>query len=331
MTKNPASTDALPTRLNADAQREQLMAQVAKLFYDLDKTQNEIAADTGLTRWQVARLLREAREVGIVRIEIVPRSPRLPHVEAALQRRFGLREAIVLATSGAEDVALNVVTQAAGRYLAGLQPAPDLVAVSWGRTMSKMAQWLPPHWNDGVHMVLLNGAINIRNIEEHTNNVAERFAHAANGRATLLPVPAIFGSARTREAIEEDAIIADVLRLGDEAPVACFSMGALSERSVLVESGYLNLEQLRDLERRGAVGDILGRFVDESGGIVAPELDARTIGLRPERLRRKAYAIGVCVGVGKQRIARACVRSGYVNVLATDETTAQFLLEDPHV
>jgi deoxyribonucleoside regulator len=326
--RSATTNDALPTRLSADAQREQLMAQVAKLFYDLEKTQGEIATETGLTRWQVARLLREAREVGIVRIEIIPRSPRLPHVEAELQRCFKLREAIVLATSEAEDVALNVVTQAAGRYLAGLQPVPELVGVSWGRTMSKMAQWLPPRWNDGVHVVLLNGAINIRNIEEHTNNVAERFAHAANGRATLLPVPAMFGSARTREAIEKDQIIADVLRLGDEAPVACFSMGELSERSVLVESGYVNPEQMRELRKRGAVGDILGRFVDDNGKIVAPEIDDRTIGLRPERLRDKAYAIGVCVGAGKHRIARACVRSGYVNVLATDEATARFLLED---
>jgi deoxyribonucleoside regulator len=326
--RSATTNDALPTRLSADAQREQLMAQVAKLFYDLEKTQGEIATETGLTRWQVARLLREAREVGIVRIEIIPRSPRLPHVEAELQRCFKLREAIVLATSEAEDVALNVVTQAAGRYLAGLQPVPELVGVSWGRTMSKMAQWLPPRWNDGVHVVLLNGAINIRNIEEHTNNVAERFAHAANGRATLLPVPAMFGSARTREAIEKDQIISDVLRLGDEAPVACFSMGELSERSVLVESGYVNPEQMRELRKRGAVGDILGRFVDDNGKIVAPEIDDRTIGLRPERLRDKAYAIGVCVGAGKHRIARACVRSGYVNVLATDEATARFLLED---
>jgi deoxyribonucleoside regulator len=324
---NTSTSDALPSRLNADPQREQLMAQVAKLYYELEKTQGDIAKETGLTRWQVARLLREAREVGIVRIEIIPRSPRLPHLEAELQRRFALREAIVLTSSGDEGVDLNVVTQAAGRYLAALQPAPALVGVSWGRTMIKMAQWLPPHWNDGVHVVLLNGAINIRNVAEQTNNVAERFAHAGNGHATLLPVPAILGSERTREAIEQDHIIADVLRIADEAPVACFSMGELSERSVLVESGYVDETEMRDLARRGAVGDILGRFIDEHGKIAAPELDNRTIGLRPERLLDKAFSIGVCVGRSKHRVVRACLRARYVNVLAIDEATAHFLLE----
>ena len=317
----------LSPRLGSEAEREQLMVQIAKLFYELELTQNEIARETGLTRWQVSRLLRDARAGGIVRIEITPRSPRLPHVEAELQRRFKLREAIVVASQEDEDVALNVVTQAAGRYLAGLQPRPGLVGVSWGRTMTKLAHWLPPRWNDGVEVVLLNGAINIRNVEEPTNNVAERVAHAGNGRATLLPVPAVLGNARTREALEADPVIAEVLKVAEAAPVACFSLGEMSERSVLLKSGYLDQALLARLAKRGAVGDILGRFVDERGQIVMPELDARTIGLRPERLREKAYAIGVCVGERKHRAVRACVRAGYLNVLVTDEATAQFLLE----
>jgi deoxyribonucleoside regulator len=88
--KSASTNDSLPSRLNSDPQREQLMAQVAKLYYDLERTQGDIAKETGLTRWQVARLLREAREVGIVRIEIIPRSPRLPRLEVEMQRRFGL-------------------------------------------------------------------------------------------------------------------------------------------------------------------------------------------------------------------------------------------------
>jgi deoxyribonucleoside regulator len=325
-----SSNENATTRLGSDAEREQQMVQVAKLFYELELTQGEIARETGLTRWQVARLLRDARGSGIVRIEITPRSPRLPHVEAALQRRFDLREAIVVGHQEDEDVALNVVTQAAGRYLAGLQPAPALVGVSWGKTMTKMAHWLPPRWNDGVEVVLLNGAINIRNVEEPTNNVAERFAHAGNGRATLLPVPAVLGSARTREALEADTVIAEVLKVADAAPVACFSVGEMSERSVLLKSGYLDESLLAELTGRGAVGDILGRFIDEEGRIVMPELDERTIGLRPERLREKAYAIAVCVGGRKHRAVRACLRAGYVNVLVTDEATAAFLLEHGH-
>src|ERR1700712_2192989 len=137
---NRPLTDTQTARLPSDSQREDQMVQVAKLYYDLEKTQSDISRETGLTRWQVSRLLRDARESGVVRIEIIPRSPRLPELEVALQKRFGLREALVLGVD--DDSALNVVTQAAARYLCGLAPTPDLIGVSWGRTLTKMAQWL---------------------------------------------------------------------------------------------------------------------------------------------------------------------------------------------
>ncbi len=52
-------------RLPSDELRVQLMVQVAKLYYELEKTQSEIAAKVGLTRWQVSQLMREARELGL--------------------------------------------------------------------------------------------------------------------------------------------------------------------------------------------------------------------------------------------------------------------------
>ncbi|WPP01147.1 sugar-binding transcriptional regulator [Pseudomonas sp. HR96] len=315
----------LAPRLPSESQREDLMVQVAKLYYDLEKNQSDIARETGLTRWQVSRLLRDARDSGVVRIEIVARSTRLPHLEAQLQRRYGLREALVVADN--EDAsALNSVTQMAARYLCNLQPAPDLIGVSWGRTLTKMAQWLTPRWNEALNVVLLNGAINTRSVGEPSHNVAERFAQAARGQATLLPVPAILGSAHTREALEQDPIIASVLQLGQKAPVACFSLGELSQRSVLLESGYIDEALLAELARRGAVGDIMGRFIGADGQVVMPELDQRTLGLHPQALRDKAWSIAVCVGAAKHAVVLACLRAGYANVLATDQATAHFLL-----
>jgi len=328
MNPSPALEDitGLAPRLPNNSQREDLMVQVAKLYYDLEMNQSDISRETGLTRWQVSRLLRDARECGVVRIEIVARSTRLPHLEAELQRRYGLREALVVADTD-EASALTSVTQTAARYLCNLHPAPELIGVSWGRTLTKMAQWLTPRWNEAVNMVMLNGAINTRSVGEPSHNVAERFARVAHGRATLLPVPAILGNARTREALEDDPIIASVLQLGHQATVACFSLGELSSRSVLLESGYIDEPLLAKLARRGAVGDIMGRFIGADGQVVMPELDDRTLGLRPQALRDKAWSIAVCVGAAKHAVVLACLRAGYANVLATDEGTALFLLE----
>lgn len=325
-----APPDPASHRLPLDGQRDHLMVQVAKLFFGLDRSQTEIAAELGLTRWQVSRLLVEARETGVVRIQIVPRSQRLPDLEVALQRSYGLREAVVVpgvAGGGDENIALETVAQAAGQYLASIKPRPALIGVSWGRTLAAVAQALPPVWAEGVHVVQLNGAVALCMTTARTNSVAEDFARAGPGTATLMPVPAIVGSARTRAVLEQDRIVADVLRLAGRAAVLCFSFGALSGDSVLVSSGYLDARDIESLREKAAVGDILGRFIDTRGRIVDPDLDARTIGADLASLKGRDRVIGVSSGRAKHAVVQASLRAGYANVLITDAATATYALD----
>jgi len=308
-------------------QRESLMIQAAKRYYDLDMTIGDLAKDMGLTRWQARRLLNDAREAGIVRIEILPRAARSPEVESRLQRRFGLKEAVV-ARPPYDDpaVALAGVAQAAAQFIAALGPTP-LIGISWGRTMNAVARRLPPFWSEGAEIVLLNGAMNIRSRSTSSDNTAELFARSANGAATLLPVPAILGQAETRLALERDPTIASVLALGRRAPVICFGMGAMAPDSVLVQSGFITPDEQTALKARGAVGDIFSRFLNEKGEIVDRELDSRTIGIELRDCAGRDISIGVAAGQEKLAIVRAALRTGCVNVLVIDERTALALLE----
>jgi len=307
--------------------REMLMVQAAKAYYDLDRTMGDIAGQLGLTRWQVARLLKDAREQGVVRIEIVPRAQRRPDLESRLQKAWSLREAIVVPDAGEDALATDSVAQAAGQFLAGLNPRPSLIGVSWGRTMAAVAHWLPRRWNDGVEVVLLNGAMNIHAAATRTNNIAELFALAGNGRALLLPVPAIVGRPETRAVLEQDPVIEHVLSLGQTATVACFGLGSMTPDSVLVQSGYIDAATIARLRKAGAVGDVLGRFIAADGRIVDPGLDGRTIGLDPRALCEKRVSVGVAAGPAKHPVVVAALRARFINVLVTDERTALAALE----
>jgi deoxyribonucleoside regulator len=323
--RNPYSA-----RLPINEQRDHLMVQVAKLYYDLDRTQSEIANELGLTRWQVGKLLTESKEAGIVRIEITPRAGRRTSLEVELHRQFGVREAIVVPTGEIDDQTLIIdsVAQAAATHLASLSPKPTLMGVSWGRTMAAVARALPKDWCPGLHVVLVNGSTALTTTTSRNSAVAEEIAQSAGGRATLLPVPAILGSRTTRDALERDPIIERVLQLAEEAPIVCFGLGGLSHQSVLLASGYLDDGDIAGLRALNSVGDIMGRFVDRKGKIADRNLDDRTIGLRLEALANKARVIGVAAGEDKHLIAAACLRAGYVTDLVTDEGTALRILEE---
>ncbi|WP_420858752.1 sugar-binding transcriptional regulator [Marivivens marinus] len=310
-------------RLPQDDTRTHLMVQVARMAWAEDRTQTEIASETGLNRWQVARLLQEARDQGIVRIEILPPDLRQPALEAALVARFGLRDAVVIGTEAGPEA----VTQAAGRYLAALRPSPELIGVSWGRTMAQVAHWLPMGWADGVRVVQINGTVAPKPQASGHDDVAATFARKGQGRFTPLPVPAILGRAETARVLEDDKIVADVLSLARSAPVLCFSMGAMTDDSAHLHSGNLTGEEIARLRVAGAVGDILGRFVTADGQIASAGIDARTIGLKLDQLDSHDRRIGVVTGTDKHAIARAALRAGFVNTLITDAATAAHALE----
>jgi deoxyribonucleoside regulator len=304
------------------------MVQAAKLYFELDCTQSDIAKQLGLTRWQIGRLLHEARELDIVRIDISPRSPRCPDLESALQRRFALRESVVVpVTVNNDGFILDAVAHAGARYLASLYPRPRTLGISWGRTMAAMVRWMPRQWNRGLHVVVLNGGIGRRNSPSQPVDVAVRMAASAGGFATIMPVPAILGLRTTKEALEQDSTISGVLEAASKAPIACFTVGALSQQSVHVESGHLTKVEIAHLRRKGAVGDILGRFINREGEIADDAINARTIGLDPKALRDKHCSICVAGGKSKHAVVRAGLIAGYYNVLVTDEQTANFLLK----
>jgi len=316
------------SRLPADESREHLMVQIARMTYQQDKTLTEIAAETGLNRWQVSRLLQEARDLGVVRIEIVPRTLRHPDLETRLAETFGLRDALVV--PGPIDQGIDGVAQAAGQYLAQIKPRPQVIGVSWGRTMGAVAHWLPPDWADGVAVVQINGTVAPVPGIAHHNDVAETFARKGKGRMIPLPVPAIVGERLTREVLEKDRIVADVLRLARSAKVLAFSLGVAGENSVLMRSGNIQKSEMASLLRAGAVGDVLGHFIDRRGEIVDPELDARTIGLSTADLRQRDRVICIAAGQDKHEVTLGALKAGLVNILVTDEATATYALEHAH-
>jgi deoxyribonucleoside regulator len=306
---------------------ELLAVRAAELYYEENKTQDEIGAILRVTRWKVGRLLQQARDRGIIRIEIVhPRARRLA-LERELTARFGLRDAIVV-PAPTDDVELQArVAEAAADFLVSVRPIPRLLGVSWGRTLHQVAECLPEGWSTGVNVVQINGGVSLSKRPGTAASTAVMIAQKAGGEATLLPTPAILERLETKRAIEGDRTVSGVIQRARGAAAYLYSAGVADTSSVHVDSGYLTTDDIENLVDKGAVGDVLGRYITTDGTIADPELDARTLGLGLDELRNAAMSILVIGGEAKHSIAHAVVRHGLCSVLVTDEHTARALLD----
>lgn len=319
-----------PTRDTADLR---LLVRVARMYYGMDLTQEQIGARLGLSRFKVGRLLDRAVRESIVRIEVVHPAARLIDLEDALVARFGLRAAVVAdvaaSTDEADDpgdrVAREAVATAAAGYLAGERPT-GAIGVSWGRTMLALAGRLEPGWTTATEIVQLNGATSRSATPTRVNEIVDRFGATTGAPIRLMAAPAIVGSAGLRLALEADPSVGETLEAARKAPFAVFSLGIPTPQSVLVESGFVGEADRARLREAGAVGDVLGRFLAADGRIALPDLDVRTVGLPLADLGAKERAVGLAAGPERGPIALAAIRAGCVNVLVTDEATARWLV-----
>jgi len=129
-----------------------------------------------------------------------------------------------------------------------------------------------------------------------------------------------------KESFLRDSKIAATLQLANDAQLALFGVGNVSEQSSLYKTGYLDDVTLERLKSSGAVGEICGRFYDRWGNICLPEVDERTIAIELNNLKTKRISAAIAGGLNKVDAILGMLHSRFCNVLITSEETAKALL-----
>src|SRR6218665_1566548 len=208
---------------------------------------------------------------------------------------------------------------------AGRKPRPGRAG-----TLEEVDSYLYAGWATGVQVVQINGGVSRNRRSGTAAATAAAIAQKGGGSVTLMPSPAILEHLSTKIAIERDRVVAGVIALARSSDVFLFSAGAADHGSVHIDSGYLTETDLDRLVANGAVGDVVGRYLNAAGHIVDSEIDNRTVGLTLDEIRAAHRTIAVIAGKSKHPVARAVVKSGLCTVLITDEGTALDLLDGPN-
>ena len=219
--------------------------------------------------------------------------------------------------------------QAAADYLMRCLQGNEVVAMSWGSTLSAVVDALPAeNWPD-MRVVQINGGVGNPEAKTHGADLTRRLAEAFNAHAVVLSAPGIVASKMVRDALLADPQVSEPLALSARADVALVGIGAPTAEALVTRLG--NILPQRDIDgvrAQGAVGDIALRFFDARGRPIEHEINERIIGLDLAQICRIPRVIGVAGGGEKHGVIRAAASGRLVDVLITDEATAHALLED---
>lgn len=306
--------------------QEQSIA-VAKLYYESDMSQQEIAKQLELSRPTVSRLLQYAKDHGFVEIKIHDPEESLAVLEGRLQERFHLKAvrvaASALATAEEEKKAMG---KAAAEYLVQNVKDGDVLGVGWGQTLYAMSEFLPLRPLQNVTVVQLKGGISLNSNQTYAYEILNQCAKAFNGQGYYLPLPVMFDTVQVKELVEQDKFIKKILDLGRQANIAVFTVGPATDMSSIFHLGYYINDVERNYIEAHAVGDIVSRFYDAQGKICGAAIDARTVGISLDDLKAKEQRVLVAGGSHKIQAIRAALQGKFANVFITDQYTAKTLL-----
>ena len=304
---------------------DQVAARILWYYYVGNLTQQEIADRMGLTRLRVNRAIGQARADGSVSIDL-----RLPLTECvalaeALAARYHLADAAVVPDLDQPDERRRVIGEEVSRMLARLVRDGQGVGIGWGRTLRASLARLPRQSFGRSWVVALMGGLT-RGSGINTFEVSTQFADALGAECWYLAAPLYCPSEESRAALLAHGELADVMRRAREVEVALVTCGDLSASSLIASMPMVQAHQ-DGLRAAGAVGDVLGTFLDAEGAPVAHPLNRQVVALAPAELARAAHSILASGGLGKLPVMRAVLRAGYVNRLVTDATCARALLD----
>ena len=134
-----------------------------------------------------------------------------------------------------------------------------------------------------------------------------------------------------REILLQQPHIAQTLARAREADIALVGIGTPTpEGNSLLRAGYVDTKTLAELRRGGAVGDVCARHYDVNGRMLDAEINHRIIGIELQALHEIDRVIGVTGGKGRAAAVLGAIRGKHINVLVTDDATAEGILALAH-
>ena len=312
------------------------LAKAAYWYYVQDLSQKEVARRLGTSQSNVSRLMRSAREQGVVTFDISYPIHRELDLEDELRSafdEFGVRDVVVsqafpethapgdsqaemmsLARSGAEWIQDNVVDH-------------DTLALFWGTTVKTMVDVARFDRRIDAHVVQLAGEWSVDpGLSGH--NLVRDLADKMGGRYSYFNAPAVAASAEEADALLSTPEVMRSLEFARQANVAFLGIGSFptdTTRTFLDLAGATKAE-VSEAKKNKVVGQFAGRFYDANGEQVDLAIHRRLVSLDLADVRRIPTIATIAHGKGKAAAVRAAIHRGLIDVLIVDPDLGRSLL-----
>ena len=284
----------------------QKLAYVAQQYYLEDRKQSDIATELGISRPLVSRMLREARELGVVRITVSRPETHSESAQDWLRQTSSIRDC-VLVPDGEDDNATNQsLSQGAVQLLRQL--GSQRLGIGWGHLIGQLVMWLEenPQFNSSVTDIcplVGNASIPARNYQSNEN--VRLIAQQLGAVPHFIYLPALPESVEEKQLLCSTEIYRKIQTQWAAMDTALVNIGnypSSPDFASLVRYGDL-------LQKERTCGRLLVYYFNDQGKIIESDQDF-AIQIPLELLKSCRNIIGVCSANTSVQAVRGALRTG---------------------
>lgn len=303
---------------------DNLLFKIAWYYYLENLTQQQISDRLGISRMNVIKLLNKAKTQGIVQFRIKTDGEKRMRAERELMEKYGLSNVFVIPSSG--STSNESVAMAAAQYVLSNITPNSYINIGYGDTMSRVVRMLINSVDSHVSLVSLTGGVSYYTSSIITGAHRSEYTGQTPG-IYLIPSPLIASTPAIAQEFLSDESVKQIMSMNKLAAMTIVGIGAVSESATIFKDNKISTTEMTILRMNGAVGDILSQFFDKDGNIIETDLHNRLVTTKLDVLKTYSNVIGVAAGDSKIEAIHAALLGGYLDVLVTDEDTAQLLAD----
>lgn len=301
-------------------------ARAGWLYYIAGHTQDEIAKKLNVSRATAQRMVSLCLSERLITFRLEHPIAACMELAARLRDTFSLAYCEVVPTDPSAPANVAGLAERAAALLEQTlrKEKPTIVAIGTGRVMRAAVEQLPPMDCPNHQVVSLVGAISPDGSASFFDTVA-RLADLTKARHYPMPLPVFVSTPEERAQLLRIAAVSRVRDIAAKADLRLVGVGQVDREAQLHVDGFISREEVTELMRLGAVGEITGWAFDVAGRVIEGSTNARITSI-PHCVPAEALTVGAAHGQAKVKAIRAALIGRLLNGLITDEATAQALL-----
>ena len=315
-----ASTEGEKSRLD-DA------ARAGWLYFIAGHTQDEIARMLQVSRASAQRLVSLCLAERLITFHLEHPIAACMELASRLKERFDLSHCEVVPTDPAAPLATAGIAERCASILEATlrSETPVIVALGTGRAVRAAVERVSPIDRPNHQIVSLVGNISADGSASFFDTVG-RLADRTGARHYPMPLPFLMSSEDERNRMVRIDPIAKVKAVAAKADLRLVGIGQMDQKAQVHVDGFVTREELFEMMRLGAVGEITGWAYDAKGKLIKGGTNRRLTSIPPQ-MPARTTTIAAAIGQAKVPAIKAALAGGLINGLITDEATARAILD----